>query len=68
MFVNTKNKKLSTEASLILAILMTEKSTGFLTPLCKESISTILVHTIYHVRIVSLERKTIIIIICGLCK
>lgn len=68
MFVNTKNKKMSTDAKLILAILMTEKSIKFLSPVCKENISTSIVETIYHVRVVSSEGKKIIITLCGLCK
>lgn len=58
--------KLSTEAKLILEILMTENCILFLSSLCKENISTSTVETIYHVRIVSFEREKIITMLCGL--
>lgn len=67
MFVKRKKKKLPTEEKLILAILMTGNSIRFLSPLCKERISTNIVETIYYVRLVSSEGKKIIIILCELC-
>lgn len=54
---HAKNKKMSTIAKLILAILMTENSLQFLSPLCNKNSSPTTAETICHATVFLSERN-----------